>query len=460
MKHLFFNYSCLFGTVLAQRCRRGFLLLSFTSLALMQPATLVQAAAAPEVVAPSATAASSETSTALAAANALAAAESMLPKTTIKVGDRVDLRVGESLLLTAPSISRVAIGNGQLAEIHLLKEQGQILLIGTAAGVTDLRVWDKQQRHTRYQLHVGNASKLTEMEQIRALLSGVAGVSVREAGGIIVAEGAGLNPQDVLLLDQLQQRFPMLINRTVSAQAGLQEMILLDVKVVEMHRRSLSSIGVRWAGIMPGPDVSISGGVVQTGLTTFLTSDLRLLEEKGVARVLAEPRLLARSGSRAEFLAGGEVPLPVTVDGQTTVIFKDYGVILNMEPVAHPQGFIATRIEIEVSNIDPAVQVMGIPGFQTRKTDTYMNVQSGQTLVLAGLLNRHDSKAVSRVPVLASMPIIGELFKSRDFLNEETELVVFVTPSLVAPGAASSNMKTIEQLHNKSEAAIRFDIMD
>lgn len=432
------------GALIGRHRHRELLLMILTTLALLSSATVVQATAPP------------------LAAKAVAVAESILPGATIKVGERVDLRVGESLLLTAPSISRVAIGNGQLAEIHLLKEQGQILLIGTAAGVTDLRVWDKQKRHIRYQLHVGNASKVTELEQIRALLEGVAGISVREAGGIIVAEGDGLDPRDVALIDQLQERFPTLINRTVSAHAGLREMILLDVKVVEMHRRSLSSIGVRWAGSVPGPDVSISGGVVQTGLTTFLSSDLRLLEEKGVARVLAEPRLLARSGSRAEFLAGGEVPLPVTVDGQTTVIFKDYGVILNMEPVAHPQGFISTHIEIEVSTIDPAVQVMGIPGFQTRKTDTHMNVLSGQTLVLAGLLNRHDSKAVSRVPLLASVPILGEIFKSRDFLNEETELVVFVTPSLVDPDAPSnpSAMKSIERLHDESEAAIRFDIMD
>lgn len=381
---------------------------------------------------------------------------------TIKAGERIDLRVGETLLLSADSVRRVAIGNGKLAEVHLLKDQGQILLIGNAMGITDLRVWDKQNRHTRYQLHVDGASKVTELEQIRALLANARGVSLREAGGIVMAEGEGVSPLDVQLIEQLKERFPMLINRTVSAATGMQEMVLLDVKVVEMHRRSLSSIGIRWAGSIPGPNVSVAGGVVQTGLTTFLSSDLKLLEERGVARVLAEPRLLARSGTRAEFLAGGEVPLPITIDGQTTVIFKDYGVILNMEPVVHPQGFIATRIEIEVSNIDPAVQVLGIPGFQTRKTDTYMNVNSGQTVVLAGLLSRYDSKSVSRVPLLASVPILGELFKSRDFLNEETELVVFVTPSVISPSslAAREEVGYAERLRDTGADALRFDIMD
>lgn len=393
---------------------------------------------------------------------ALAAFSAETETETIKAGERIDLRVGETLLLSADSVRRVAIGNGKLAEVHLLKEQGQILLIGNAVGTTDLRIWDKQNRHTRYQLHVGGASKVTELEQIRALLVNARGVSLREAGGIVIAEGEGVSSYDAQLLEQLKERFPMLINRTISAATEMQEMVLLDVKVVEMHRRSLSSIGIRWAGLIPGPNLSVADGVVQTGLTTFLSSDLNLLEERGVARVLAEPRLLARSGSRAEFLAGGEVPLPVTVDGQTTVIFKDYGVILNMEPIVHPQGFIATRIEIEVSNIDPAVQVMGIPGFQTRKTDTYMNVESGQTVVLAGLLNRLDSKSVNRVPLLASVPILGELFKSRDFLNEETELVVFVTPSLVSPStlAARDDLRSAYELRDGTMDATRFDIMD
>jgi pilus assembly protein CpaC len=386
-----------------------------------------------------------------------------VPESKIKSGEQIALRVGETVLLTADSIIRVAIGNGQLAEVHLLKDQGQILLIGTAAGTTDLRVWDRTGRHTHYALLVGAASTLSEMSQIRAILSGISSLSLREADGTLVVEGTLSDAHEIRLLEQLEKRFPMLVNRTRSvSQARLEEMVLLDVKVVEMHRRSLNSIGVRWDRIFSGPNVSVSEGVVRTGLTSFLTSDLRLLEDKGAARILAEPRLLARSGFRAEFLAGGEVPLPVTIDGQTTVIFKDYGIILNMEPIVHDEGFISTQVEIEVSNIDPAVQVMGIPGFQTRKTNTSMNARSGQTLVLSGLLSRHDSKSVSRIPLLASLPILGELFKSRDFLNEETELVVFVTPSLVNPSEEAElfDLSRVERLQKESEEAIRFDILD
>ena len=138
------------------------------------------------------------------------------------------------------------------------------------------------------------------------------------------------------------------------------------------------------------------------------------------------------------------------------------GVILDFSPVADPDGFIATKINVEVSAVDNSVEVLGIPGFTTRKTNMEMNVQAGQTMVISGMLQAEDSKSISKVPGLGSIPILGELFKSREFQEKSTELVIFVTPYMVDPDSKRNKdmLEYSKQLSSDAKEDMKFSIFD
>jgi pilus assembly protein CpaC len=377
-------------------------------------------------------------------------------------GNQIQIPLGQTSLVPFYQVKRVALGNGKLAEVRVLEDTSEILIIGNQEGTTDLRVWDRQNRHRKYLVKIVNQANISSVDQIRGLLANYRELRVREEGEFAVVEGETSDETIFGFIEQLQKRFPKLINQVSRPAVAIQEMVMLDVKVVEVRRNALKKMGIRWGGSMPGPVFEMQGRHSRFGLLSSLGSDIELMETNGSIRVLAEPTLMALSGSRAEFVAGGEVPIPVKTDDGISVTFKNYGILLNIEPMADAKGWITTRVEVEVSSVDHAVQVMGIPGFLTRKTDTMMNVHSGETMVLSGLVNSADSKDVSKVPFIGSIPILGELFKSREFVNQQTELVIFVTPHLV--DASSSHNRT---LHEKGEALreetndnFKIDILD
>jgi len=167
------------------------------------------------------------------------------------------------------------------------------------------------------------------------------------------------------------------------------------------------------------------------GIATEIGSRLNLLASNGDAMILAEPNLSCRNGGVARFLAGGEVPLPVVnALGQTTVTYKEFGIQLDIEPAADESGAIFAKLRTEVSALDSSVSVQGLPGFLKRMTQTEVNVRDGQTIVIAGLLNEESAKDIRKFPGLGDVPIIGTLFRSTRFQNQQTELVVFVTPRI------------------------------
>jgi pilus assembly protein CpaC len=198
-------------------------------------------------------------------------------------------------------------------------------------------------------------------------------------------------------------------------------------------------------------------------LTTVVDSVVNLLVNNGDARTLAEPTLTCISGGEADFLVGGEVPIPVqNQDGALNVIFKQFGIILNFAPRADDTGLIRTKVGVEVSSLDKAISVQGFPGFATRKTNTEMNVKSGASMVVAGLFSSEDAKTVVKMPGLGSVPILGELFKSRQFRRGETELVVLVTPQVIEVDSEDikARLRQFDELKKRSDEALKPKLKD
>ena len=159
---------------------------------------------------------------------------------------------------------------------------------------------------------------------------------------------------------------------------------------------------------------------------------LNLLVQNGDAFILAEPQLSCRSGGTARFVAGGEIPIPVSTGlGATSVMFKEYGVKFDVAPVASETGMIAAKIAAEISAINFEVVVREIPGLTKRRAETEVNLRDNETLVIAGLVSEESNGNLDKLAGFADLPILGALFRSRQFRDRRTELVIFITPRIL-----------------------------
>ncbi len=379
----------------------------------------------------------------------------------------LDLHVGESRVLPAPGVARLAVGNGQVLSASAL-DQREVLVFANAAGASTLFVWNRQGQITRYKLNVSANDAARLAREVQTFLGPVAGLRVAPIGDKVIVEGEALSDADLARIEQLAQRYPQLVNFT--HRQGWEQMVTLDVKVVEFPINDLRELGLRWTanggaalGAIWSPVGRVASGAYTLpglpaaallppgqgalalptgraaaggGANLGLSATLQALAQTGRTTLLAEPQLSARNGAKASFLAGGELPFSVATPNGTTIQFKPYGVRLDIQPRVDRLGNVRATIETEFSQIDPSVRTgdaMAVPGLLVRRTNTEFNVRPGETIVLSGLIQREQSSTVDKVPGLGDMPVLGALFRSKRFQNRETELVVFVTPVVVDP---------------------------
>ncbi len=261
---------------------------------------------------------------------------------------------------------------------------------------------------------------------------------------------------EAAILDIVSSHAP---DRVINAmKVALPQQVLLEVRFVEASRDDIKEVGfgseISRTGdylLLTTPSL-LSGPVQKTAATVFggiggvdIDVFLNALEEQGVVRTLAEPNLVARSGETASFLAGGEFPVPVAADdGAVTIAFKNFGVSLDFAPTVINKDRIIIKVTPEVSQLDPRNSVrlsdVEIPALSVRKVDTTVELGDGQSFAIAGLLqNTYDSSS-AQTPLLGNIPILGALFRSSRFRNNETELVVIITPRLVSPTSSGTRL--------------------
>jgi pilus assembly protein CpaC len=408
----------------------------------------------------------------------------------------IEMFVGESRVFPTPGVARIAVGNGQIMTAAALDGR-ETILFANGVGTSSLFVWSEDGRYQRLKINIVPGDTSRYAREIAAFLASIAGARASVIGDKVIVEGDGLSDFDLGKIDELAKRYPQIVNFT--NRLGWEKMILLDVKIVEFPVSEFRELGIKWtpaggaaiAGIwspwrrgrdgpyqvnvqtsgqgnaapvtaQQGADGAASGGVqlpsalnILTGINLGLNAQLNLLAQNGSASILAEPQLSARNGAKASFLAGGEYPYTVSTINGPTVMFKAYGVTLDIQPRVDSRGMIRAQINSEVSSIDSSVSTQAGPGLRTRKTNTEFNVGSGETIVLSGLLSRETSTDVDKVPLLGDLPILGALFRSKRFQNKETELVVFVTPTVVdshTPELAERVRRTGERLAQNMDA--------
>src|SRR5690606_7446482 len=181
------------------------------------------------------------------------------------------------------------------------------------------------------------------------------------------------------------------------------------------------------------------------GIATNITSRINILEQTGSALVLASPRLSARSGGTATLTVGGEVPVVTSSISGSSVEYKDYGVLLGIEPNLDLYGNITARIKVSISQLDLAQAVGGQPAFKKRATENDVKLRPGETLVLSGLITREEQMTYSDVKWLAKIPVLGWLFRSKSFSSGETEMVIFITPRVMENLAEGDNREMLDR---------------
>lgn len=367
-----------------------------------------------------------------------------------QVGGSVNLAVGQGKLLRFNEpVESVFVADTTVAEVQIVSPD-VAYIFGLKPGVTNLiAITASEKVEASTKLRVAQDSESAN-EAARALQPTTT-TEISIFGNRIVATGAARNVDEAVSIDNVSRTYsppdqPPVNETTVQGS----QQVNIRVRFAEVSRNELLSYGVDWEVV--GSDGNFSFGMFKSGGTT---SDANLgisvggsefkvdvlieaLKRNGIVKILAEPNLTAMTGQSANFLAGGEVPVPVPQGNDSvTVQYKSFGVSLEFTPTLIGRNRIAMHVKPEVSSLSEAgavvVQGLTLPSFITRRADTTVEVGSGQTFAIAGLFQQRMSRNLQKFPVLGDVPIVGALFKSQRFQREETELVILITPYLVEP---------------------------
>jgi len=376
---------------------------------------------------------------------------------------RIQLPVGQSRIFTTDAdVERLVIGDPDIADVVLTSPRS-FYVLGRGLGKTNLQVFAGGQDFPSGLMDLEVTVDTRDLSSaLRAAAPG-ADIRVQSVNGRLRLYGT---VPDAVTLDRVleiagQYGSDEVIN---ALQIRSPQQVFLEVRIIEASRDAGRALGVNlnvFNGAENGDSAAINSGRPQLGTGqafgsfianliaggTEVNLLIQALEERGLARNLAEPTLAALSGETASFLAGGEVPIPVAEsDGEISVEYKEFGVRLSFTPVVLGNGLINLTLEPEVSQIDLTTTfdtgLVELPSFSTRRASTTIELGDGQSFAIAGLLQRNNLRTQGQVPWVGDVPILGTLFRSASFQKEETDLVIIVTPRLSRPVASGRDLAT------------------
>ena len=403
------------------------------------------------------------------------------------------VRPGTTLTVeTDKDFSDIVVGNQEVADIVPLTERS-LYIQGKSIGLTNITLFDEQKKLLGViEVYVAVDERAVE-SAIQASVPS-SRITVKNVGNRLRLNGHVIHPPDLPKVVEVAQQFSQ--EPIIKAIAvGAPQQVSIEVRVLEASRTVDRNLGVNIlsatanSSIVTGDRVSQSvdggafsqfvtdgQGLVSAGLgqalpfssilanllsTTNANVDILIeaLEEKDVVRSLAQPNLTALSGEVARFHAGGEIPITsaVSTGGGTAenVDFRPFGVRLEFVPTVLEHGKINLRILSEVSEIDPTITVLGIPGFTSRRAETVVELRDGQSFTLAGLLKASNSRVLQQFPWVGQVPILGSLFRSAAFRKNESDLVIIATPRLVRPAAPDERLASpLDQTRSSNDVEL------
>lgn len=381
---------------------------------------------------------------------------------------------GESKVIDAPDAIRISVGKSDLLSSTLLKN-GEVVLTADGQGETNMQVWFADGHRETMSVVIVASNGWREALEIKQLLGDIPGIEITTIGRRVVVDG-NLDARDLERVNTVKGRYEdmMVLAREVSEYE--QQMIYFDVQITEFDRDQTEELGINWSKTFFGPTLSYGktwsqrGAAVPDfsphspdlgafdafdttsraqnvywGIATEITSMIDLLEQTGAALVLASPRLSARSGGTSDLTVGGEVPVVTSSINGSSVEYKDYGIMLGIEPKLDLYNNITARVAVSISQLDLANAVEDQPAFKKRSTENDIKLKPGETLVLSGLLTKEEQITYNNVKWLADIPVLGNLFKSKSFTSGTTEMVIFITPRIMDDLDAGANKEEMDR---------------
>jgi pilus assembly protein CpaC len=376
----------------------------------------------------------------------------------------LSLGIGKSIVIDLPrDIKDVLVADPKIANAVVRSAQ-RAYIIGAAVGQTNIVFFDSAgQQIAAYDIAVKR-----DLNGARAALKQIlpnSDIQIEGLGDGVILTGTAASPIEAQQAGDLAARLAGGAEKVVNSIAVRgRDQVMLKVTVAEVARSIIKQLGIDLSGQLnygtavvnfnnSNPFTAtgqplVGGNAITTsfGSTPSVTATLRAMESAGVTRTLAEPNLTAISGESATFIAGGEFPIPTGVTCQTStsgtigqcapsISFKKFGISLNFTPVVLTGGRISLRVMTEVSEVsnDNSITVTGItvPSVKTRRAETTLEIPSGGSMAMAGLIQDQTKQAINGLPGLSQLPVLGTLFRSRDFQDNKTELMVIVTPYVV-----------------------------
>jgi pilus assembly protein CpaC len=375
----------------------------------------------------------------------------------------VNVLVGQSRLITFDTpIERFSVSNPEIAEAVLVAGN-QVVVNGKAFGQINFIAWEKNTtKFLIFDVYVRTNLSLID-SQVHALFP-KDDIRLSQANGSVVMSGSVSDPKTATAVEAVVQAAGFKTVNLLESPIKDAIQVQLQVRVAEVSRAKMRELGASYAyqgspgaggyvnsGGGPSSIKEVAGGILSGTLGSSLNlfvmggntlSMIRAMQQSGAIRSLAEPNLIAMNGQEASFLAGGEFPVPIVQGSSTggssvTIVFKEYGVRLNFKPTIIDEDHIRLELEPEVSVLDFAngVRFDGfvVPALKSRRAKTGVELRDGQSFALAGLLDNSETQTLSRVPGLGDIPILGNLFRSKQFQRNETELMFIVTAQTVKP---------------------------
>jgi pilus assembly protein CpaC len=403
---------------------------------------------------------------------------------------RVSIGVDKSMLIEVPvDLSNVLVSNPEVIDA-IVQTNRRVYLLAKDVGEANAFFFGPDGRKVLLLEVTVSRDLATLSEMLHRLIPG-AKIRAEMAGEHVVLSGSVISPQDATRAADLAGRFlkkkENVVNMLTTAS---REQVLLKVQVAEMQRDVIRRLGVDMPGVVaggggftvshvlrnafpvtsplvpaaiPGP-IGTVPAVAAGRATQFswehgdrsVTALVQALERAGALKTLAEPNLTAISGETAKFLAGGEFPIPISQqDNKVTVEYKQFGVNVSFKPVVLGDGRISLTLSAEVSEISSEASVtigtISVPGLKVRRAETTLELPSGGTLAMAGLLSDDTRQSAEGVPGLKNLPVLGALFRSNDYRRRETELVILVTPFIATHAARREVARPTDGLMPQSE---------
>lgn len=415
-------------------------------------------------------------------------AAAMLSFGSACAAEPVEVSLNESKYMAASGITRLAVGNPAIADVQLLSS-GDFLLVGKKAGTTSLIVWSDGGRRTEYTVYVagndrGMASAIqdaigypkvhVQMMKDRVMLRGKVenqyehDTALKIAGLYTGGDGSGV-------IDLLEMEHP--------------SQIRLEAQIIEINSDYTKNLGIQYWSQTPGsnsnsgsstgnPNNNITVGTAGLfyGGEDFSSNrkhggwlgshvanvnvTLQALINEGKARILSRPSITTMSGKAANILIGGRIPIPVSDgNGNVSIDWHEYGMKLNIEPVVDSEDKITSKVHAEVSTLDYShgvkIDSFSVPGIATREAESEVNVRSGMTMAIGGLINSEDAKIVSKIPLLGDLPIIGRFFRHTSNTRDKREVIILITPTLVADDTPAPMSQRMKESYEAGERAAR-----